>query len=210
MRQQLDIYASVVLCKSLPGFPTRHDNVDFAIIRENTEGEYSGLEHQSFPGVVESLKVSTRAKAERICRFAFDFALKNDRKKVTCVHKANIMKLGDGLFLNTFRRVAKEYESSGITANDMIVDNTSMQLVAKPQQFDVMVMPNLYGAIVSNIGAALVGGPGIVPGCNVGRDYALFEPGCRHVAKDIMNTNKANPAAMILSATMMLRHLGLV
>ncbi|KAK0486867.1 hypothetical protein EDD18DRAFT_651588 [Armillaria luteobubalina] len=209
MRQQLDIYASVVLCKSLPGFPTRHSNVDFAIIRENTEGEYSGLEHQSYPGVVESLKVSTRAKAERISRFAFDFALKNNRKKVTCVHKANIMKLGDGLFLNTFRRVAEDYKSSGIAFNDMIVDNTSMQLVAKPGQFDVMVMPNLYGAIVSNIGAALVGGPGIVPGCNVGRDYALFEPGCRHVASDIMGTNKANPAAMILSATMMLRHLGL-
>ncbi|KAA1466445.1 hypothetical protein DENSPDRAFT_767268 [Dentipellis sp. KUC8613] len=209
MRQQLDIYASVVLCKSLPGFPTRHSGVDFAIIRENTEGEYSGLEHQSFPGVVESLKVSTRAKAERISRFAFDFALKNNRKKVTCVHKANIMKLGDGLFLNTFRRVAEDYKSSGIQFNDMIVDNTSMQLVAKPGQFDVMVMPNLYGAIVSNIGAALVGGPGIVPGCNVGREYALFEPGCRHVASDIMGTNRANPAAMILSATMMLRHLGL-
>ncbi|KAL7282387.1 LOW QUALITY PROTEIN: hypothetical protein ACG7TL_003858 [Trametes sanguinea] len=213
MRQQLDIYASVVLCKSLPGFPTRHNNVDFAIIRENTEGEYSGLEHQSYPGVVESLKVSTRAKAERICRFAFDFALKNNRKKVTCVHKANIMKLGDGLFLNTFRRVAEDYKTTGIEFNDMIVDNThadsSMQLVARPSQFDVMVMPNLYGAIVSNIGAALVGGPGIVPGCNVGREYALFEPGCRHVAKDIMGTNRANPAAMILSATMMLRHLGL-
>lgn len=124
MRQQLDIYASVVLCKSLPGFPTRHSNVDFAIIRENTEGEYSGLEHQSYPGVVESLKVSTRAKAERISRFAFDFALKNNRKKVTCVHKANIMKLGDGLFLNTFRQVAEEYRSSGIEFNDMIVDNT--------------------------------------------------------------------------------------
>jgi len=119
------------------------------------------------------------------------------------------MKLGDGLFLNTFRRVAEEYKSSGLTYNDMIVDNTSMQLVAKPGQFDVMVMPNLYGAIVSNIGAALVGGPGIVPGCNIGREYALFEPGCRHVAKDIKGTNKANPAAMILSATMMLRHLGL-
>lgn len=209
MRQQLDIYASVVLCKSLPGHPTRHSNVDFAIIRENTEGEYSGLEHQSYPGVVESLKVSTRAKAERISRFAFDFALKNGRKKVTCVHKANIMKLGDGLFLNIFRRVAEEYRSSGIEFNDMIVDNTSMQLVARPGQFDVMVMPNLYGAIVSNIGAALVGGPGIVPGCNVGREYALFEPGCRHVASDIMGTNRANPTAMVLSATMMLRHLGL-
>ncbi|KAG8746751.1 isocitrate dehydrogenase (NAD(+)) idh1 [Ceratobasidium sp. 414] len=209
MRQQLDIYASVVLCKSIRGFPTRHSGVDFAIIRENTEGEYAGLEHQSYPGVVENLKVTTRAKSERIVRFAFDFALKNNRKKVTCVHKANIMKLGDGLFLNTFRQVAEEYKSSGIEFNDMIVDNTSMQLVAKPGQFDVMVMPNLYGAIISNIGAALVGGPGIVPGCNIGREYALFEQGCRHVARDLMGTNKANPAAMILSSTMMLRHLGL-
>ncbi|KZO94799.1 hypothetical protein CALVIDRAFT_565209 [Calocera viscosa TUFC12733] len=210
MRKQLDIYASVVVFKTIPGVPARHKDVDFAIIRENTEGEYSGLEHQSFPGVVESLKVSTRAKAERIARFAFDFALKNNRKKVTCVHKANIMKLGDGLFLNTFRNVAETYyKHSGIAYNDMIVDNTSMQLVARPQQFDVMVMPNLYGAIVSNIGAALVGGPGVVPGCNVGREYALFEPGCRHVAKDLMGTNRANPAAMILSGTMLLRHLGL-
>jgi isocitrate dehydrogenase (NAD+) len=209
MRQQLDIYASVVLCKTLPGVPSRHKNVDFAIIRENTEGEYAGLEHQSYPGVVENLKVSTRAKADRIARFAFDFALKNNRKKVTCVHKANIMKLGDGLFLNTCKAVAEEYKSTGIAFDSMIVDNTSMQLVSKPQQFDVMVMPNLYGNIVSNIGAALVGGPGVVPGCNIGREYAVFEPGCRHVGKDIMGTNAANPAAMILSATMMLRHLGL-
>lgn len=176
MRQTLDIYASVVVCKSLPGFPTRHNNVDFAIIRENTEGEYSGLEHSSYPGVVESLKVSTRAKAERIARFAFDFAIKNNRKvgplcyqlkkgdrrvwliiqKVTCVHKANIMKLGDGLFLNTCKRVAEqEYGHTGIEFDSMIVDNTSMQLVSKPQQFDVMVMPNLYGNIVSNIGAGM-------------------------------------------------------
>jgi len=209
MRQQLDIYASIVLCKSLPGVPSKHKNVDFAIIRENTEGEYAGLEHQSYPGVVENLKISTRAKADRIARFAFDFALKNDRKRVTCVHKANIMKLGDGLFLNTCKAVSEEYKSSGIEFDSMIVDNTSMQLVSKPQQFDVMVMPNLYGNIVSNIGAALVGGPGIVPGCNIGREYALFEPGCRHIGKDIMGTNAANPAAMILSATMMLRHLGL-
>ncbi|KAL8281536.1 hypothetical protein RQP46_006220 [Phenoliferia psychrophenolica] len=209
MRQQLDIYASVSLCKTVPGFPTRHRDVDFVIIRENTEGEYSGLEHQSFPGVVESLKIMTRAKSERIARFAFDFAIKNKRKTVTCVHKANIMKLGDGLFLNTCRKVAEEYKDSGIKFNDMIVDNTSMQLVNRPQQFDVMVMPNLYGSIVSNIGAALVGGPGIVPGANIGREFALFEPGCRHVAKDIEGKDVANPAAMILSATMMLRHLGL-
>ncbi|ODO08592.1 isocitrate dehydrogenase, NAD-dependent [Cryptococcus wingfieldii CBS 7118] len=213
MRQQLDIYASVVVCKSLPGFPTRHADVDLALIRENTEGEYSGLEHQSFPGVVESLKVSTRAKAERIARFAFDFAIKNNRKKVTCVHKANIMKLGDGLFLNTCKRIAEqEYGHTGIKFESMIVDNTAMQLVSRPQQFDVMVMVSLsklYGAICSNIASALVGGPGITPGCNFGREYALFEPGCRHVGKDIMGANKANPVALILSATMMLRHLGL-
>lgn len=156
---------------------------------------------QSYPGVVESLKVSTRAKAERISRFAFDFAIKNGRKKVTCVHKANIMKLGDGLFLNTFRDVAKrEYSHSGLEFDDMIVDNTSMQLVSRPQQFDVMVMPNLYGNIVTNIGAALVGGPGTVPGCNIGREYALYEPGCRHVAKDIMGLGTANPAALLLSS----------
>ncbi|KAI5481049.1 hypothetical protein MNV49_006235 [Pseudohyphozyma bogoriensis] len=208
MRQQLDIYASLSLCKSVPGFPTRHRDVDFAIIRENTEGEYSGLEHQSFPGVVESLKVMTKFKSDRIARFAFDYALKNNRKTVTCVHKANIMKLGDGLFLNTFRKVAEEYKDSGIKYNDMIVDNTAMQLVNRPQQFDVMVMPK-YGSICSNIGSALVGGPGIVPGANIGREYALFEPGCRHVAKDIEGKDVANPSAMLLSATMMLRHLGL-
>ena len=124
MRQQLDIFASVTLCKSLPGFPTRHSNVDFAIIRENTEGEYSGLEHMAVQGIVESLKIMTRVKSERIARFAFDFALKNGRKKVTCVHKANIMKLGDGLFLNACRQVAEEYKNSGIAFADMIVDNT--------------------------------------------------------------------------------------
>jgi isocitrate dehydrogenase (NAD+) len=210
MRQSLDIYSSVVVCKSLPGLPTRHENVDFAIIRENTEGEYSGLEHQSYPGVVESLKVTTKAKAERIARFAFDFAIKNNRKKVTCVHKANIMKLGDGLFLNTCKQVAEnEYGHTGIKFDQMIVDNASMQLVAKPQQFDVVVLPNLYGSIISNIGAALVGGPGVVPGCNFGREYALFEPGCRHVGKDIAGKNRANPTAFLLSSTMLLRHLGL-
>ncbi|CAG8630329.1 14673_t:CDS:2 [Dentiscutata erythropus] len=209
IRRDLDIYASLVLIKNIKGYPTRHTNVDFAIIRENTEGEYTGLEHQSFPGVVESLKIVTRTKTERIARFAFDFALKNNRKKVTCVHKANIMKLGDGLFLNTCREVAEDYKAAGIQFDDMIVDNCSMQLVSKPQQFDVMVMPNLYGNIVSNVGAALVGGPGIIPGANIGREYALFEPGCRHVGKDIQGHNTANPTALILSGVMMLHHLGL-
>ncbi|KAI9594965.1 isocitrate dehydrogenase, NAD-dependent [Syncephalis fuscata] len=209
IRKELDLYASLVQCRNLNGYPTRHKNVDFAIIRENTEGEYSGLEHQSYPGVVESLKIVTRAKSERIARFAFEFAIRNNRKKVTCIHKANIMKLGDGLFLNTCRNVAKEYSASGIEFNDMIVDNAAMQLVSRPQQFDVMVLPNLYGNIMSNVGAALVGGPGIVPGCNIGRDFAIFEPGCRHVGRDIEGRNAANPSAMILSSVMMLRHLNL-
>jgi len=207
LRQELDIYASIVLIKNIPGYKTRHDNVDLCIIRENTEGEYSGLEHQSVKGVVESLKIITRAKSERIAKFAFSFALANHRKKVTCIHKANIMKLADGLFRNTFQQVAKEYPT--LETNDMIVDNASMQCVSIPQQFDVMVMPNLYGGILSNVGAALVGGPGIVPGCNMGRDVAVFEPGCRHVGLDIKGKDQANPTAMILSSSMLLRHLGL-
>lgn len=207
MRQELDIYASISLIKNVPGYETRHKNVDMCIIRENTEGEYSGLEHQSVSGVVESLKIITRAKSERIAKFAFSFALANNRKKVTCIHKANIMKLADGLFRKTFHQTAEEYPT--IEANDMIVDNASMQCVSKPQQFDVMVMPNLYGGILSNIGAALVGGPGIVPGCNMGRDVAVFEPGCRHVGLDIQGKDQANPSALILSGSMLLRHLGL-
>ncbi|KAI1496056.1 isocitrate dehydrogenase subunit 1 [Biscogniauxia marginata] len=207
MRQELDIYASICLIKNIPGYITRHKDVDLCIIRENTEGEYSGLEHQSVPGVVESLKIITRAKSERIAKFAFSFALANNRKKVTCIHKANIMKLADGLFRNTFQKIAAEYPT--LQTNDMIVDNASMQCVSKPQQFDVMVMPNLYGGILSNIGAALVGGPGIVPGCNMGRDVAVFEPGCRHVGLDIKGKDQANPTALILSGSMLLRHLGL-
>lgn len=207
MRQELDIYASISLIKNIPGYETRHKDVDLCIIRENTEGEYSGLEHQSVPGVVESLKIITRAKSERISKFAFSFALANNRKKVTCIHKANIMKLADGLFRSTFHQTAKEYPT--LEANDMIVDNASMQCVSRPQQFDVLVMPNLYGGILSNIGAALVGGPGIVPGCNMGRDVAVFEPGCRHVGLDIKGKDQANPTALILSGSMLLRHLGL-
>eukprot|EP00842_Homolaphlyctis_polyrhiza_P005889 jgi/Hompol1/6300/HPOL_004923-RA len=210
LRKDLDVYASTSLIQNLPGnWPTRHDNVNLAIIRENTEGEYSGKEHSPVPGVVESLKVVSRAKTERIARYAFDFALKNGRKKVTIIHKANIMKQGDGLFLNTCREVGKHYESFGIKVDDMIVDNASMQLVAKPHQFDVVVCGNLYGNILSNIGAALIGGPGIVAGANIGRDYAVFEPGCRHVGQDIQGRNKANPTALILSSIHLLRHIGL-
>ncbi|KAF8475969.1 isocitrate dehydrogenase subunit 1 [Kalaharituber pfeilii] len=207
LRQELDIYASLVLIKNIPGYKTRHSNVDMCLIRENTEGEYSGLEHQSVPGVVESLKIITRIKSERISKFAFQFAKANGRNKVTCIHKANIMKLGDGLFRQTFYDVALDYPS--LVVEDLIVDNASMQAVSKPQQFDVLVMPNLYGSILSNIGAALVGGPGLIPGCNMGREYAVFEPGCRHVGLDIRGLGQANPTALLLSATMMLRHLGL-
>ena len=207
LRKELDIYASLVLIKNIPGVKGIYDGIDFALVRENTEGEYSGLEHQSYPGVVESLKIMTRFKSERIAKFAFDFANKNNRKLVTAIHKANIMKLGDGLFRQTVKDVGQDYP--GIEVSDLIVDNASMQAVAKPQQFDVLVTPNLYGTILSNIGAALIGGPGLVPGANFGREYSVFEPGCRHVGLDIKGKNTANPTAMILSSTMMLRHLGL-
>ncbi|AET38807.1 isocitrate dehydrogenase (NAD(+)) IDH1 Ecym_3316 [Eremothecium cymbalariae DBVPG len=207
-RKQLDIFANVALFKSFPGVKTKLKDVDLVIIRENTEGEYSGLEHESVPGVVESLKIMTKAKSERIARFAFDFALKNNRRSVCAVHKANIMKLGDGLFRNTVNEIgAKEYPE--LEVKSIIVDNASMQAVAKPHQFDVLVTPNLYGSILGNVGAALIGSPGLVPGANFGREYAVFEPGSRHVGLDIKGQDVANPTAMILSSTLMLRHLGL-
>lgn len=208
LRKQLDIYASLTLIKNIPGVKTRLQDIDIALIRENTEGEYSGLEHQSVPGVVESLKIMTKYKSERIAKFAFDFALKNNRKKVTAVHKANIMKLGDGLFRSTVQEVGASLYPN-IEVGTIIVDNASMQAVSYPQQFDVLVTPNLYGSILSNIGAALVGGPGLVPGANFGREHAVFEPGCRHVGLDIQGKHLANPTALILSSTLMLRHLGL-
>ncbi|SCU90924.1 LAMI_0E04104g1_1 [Lachancea mirantina] len=208
LRKQLDIFANVALFKNVPGVKTRLQGVDIVVIRENTEGEYSGLEHESVPGVVESLKIMTKVKSERIARFAFDFALKNNRKSVCAVHKANIMKLGDGLFRNSVNEIgAKEYPE--VEVKNIIVDNASMQAVAKPHQFDVLVTPNLYGSILGNIGAALIGGPGLVPGANFGREHAVFEPGSRHVGLDIEGKNVANPTAMILSSTLMLRHLGL-
>ena len=209
MRHDLDLYGAVSLVRSLPNVPSIYDKVDVAIIRENTEGEYSGLEHQPTPDVVEALKIVSQRKSERIAKFAFDFALRNNRKQVTCVHKANIMKLGDGLFLRVCRDVAKLYESHGIKFNDMIVDNAAMQLVSKPHQFDVIVTGNFYGNICSNVGGALVGGPGMIPGACIGTEYAIFEPGCRHVGQDIGGKDVANPSAMIMSACMMLRHLNL-
>ncbi|ODV58524.1 isocitrate dehydrogenase subunit 1 mitochondrial precursor [Ascoidea rubescens DSM 1968] len=205
--KQLDIYASLAHIKNIPGIKTRLDNIDIILIRESTEAEYSGLEHQSVPGVVESLKIVTKYKSERIAKFAFDYASKNNRKNVTAIHKANIMKLADGLFRQTVKEVGQGYEN--INVNDMIVDNASMQAVSRPEQFDVLVTPNLYGSILSNIATGLVGGPGLVPGANYGAEHAVFEPGCRHVGLSIKGQNIANPTALILSSTMMLNHLGL-
>uniref|UniRef100_A0A3Q3MGT4 Isocitrate dehydrogenase [NAD] subunit, mitochondrial n=1 Tax=Labrus bergylta TaxID=56723 RepID=A0A3Q3MGT4_9LABR len=205
LRTSLDLYANVMHCQSLPGVQTRHKNIDIMIIRENTEGEYSSLEHESVSGVVESLKIITRNNSLRIAEYAFRLAKEKGRRKVTAVHKANIMKLGDGLFLECCREVASGYPD--ITFESMIVDNTTMQLVSKPQQFDVMVMPNLYGNIVSNVCAGLVGGPGLVPGANFGRDYAVFETATRNTGKSIADRNIANPTAMLLASCMMLDHL---
>uniref|UniRef100_A0A1I7TLG9 Isocitrate dehydrogenase [NAD] subunit, mitochondrial n=1 Tax=Caenorhabditis tropicalis TaxID=1561998 RepID=A0A1I7TLG9_9PELO len=208
LRRSLDLFANVVHIKTLDGIKTRHGkNLDFVIVREQTEGEYSSLEHQLVPGVIECLKISTRTKAERIAKFAFDYATKTGRKKVTAVHKANIMKLGDGLFLKTCEGVAKQYPK--IQFESMIIDNTCMQLVSKPEQFDVMVMPNLYGNIIDNLAAGLVGGAGVVPGQSVGRDFVIFEPGSRHSFQEAMGRSIANPTAMILCAANMLNHLHL-
>ncbi|ROL46157.1 Isocitrate dehydrogenase [NAD] subunit gamma 1, mitochondrial [Anabarilius grahami] len=201
----LDLYANVMHCQSLPGVQTRHKNIDIIIIRENTEGEYSSLEHESVSGVVECLKIITRNNSFRIADYAFKLAREKGRRRVTAVHKANIMKLGDGLFLQCCKEVASGYPD--IEFDSMIVDNTTMQLVSKPQQFDVMVMPNLYGNVVSNVCAGLVGGPGLVPGANYGRDYAVFETATRNTGKSIANRNIANPTAMLLASCLMLDHL---
>lgn len=208
LRKELDIFASLALIKSIPGVKTRIDGIDMALVRENTEGEYSGLEHKPTEDIVESLKIITSYNSERIGRFAFDFAVANNREKVTVIHKANIMKQADGLFRSTIKNLGEKFYPQ-IKTTDMIVDNASMQAVSWPQQFDVLVTPNLYGTILSNIGAGLIGGPGLVPGVSIGREHAVFEPGCRHVGLDIKGTNAANPTAMILSSVMMLRHLGL-
>ncbi|XP_068009096.1 LOW QUALITY PROTEIN: isocitrate dehydrogenase [NAD] subunit gamma, mitochondrial [Melanerpes formicivorus] len=205
IRTRLDLYANVIHCRSLPGVETRHRDVDILMVRENTEGEYSSLEHESVAGVVESLKIITAGRSRRIAHYAFQLARAAGRRSVTAVHKANIMKLGDGLFLKCCQEVAAEYPE--IKFSSMIVDNTTMQLVSRPQQFDVMVLPNLYGNVVNNVG--LVGGPGLVPGANYGHDYAVFETATRNTGKSIANRNIANPTAALLAACMMLDHLSL-
>ena len=205
LRKRLNLYANVRPAKTLPGVKTRFDNVDLVVIRENSEDLYSGLEHIVVPGVVESLKIITETASLRIGRYAFDFARKWGRKKVTAVHKANIMKLADGLFLECLRRAAREFPE--IEYEELIVDNTCMQLVMRPEQFDVMVMENLYGDIVSDLCAGLIGGLGLTASGNIGEGgIAMFEA-VHGSAPDIAGRDKANPVALILSAVMMLRHI---
>lgn len=208
IRLILDVYAHVARIVSIPGVKTRHQNVDFYIIREQTEAAYSNIEHELVKGVVESLKVITRKKSKRIAKFAFDYATKLKRKSVACVHKANIMKLTDGLFLRTCEEVSKQYPN--IKFKSLIVDNAMMQLVSNPQQFDVLVMPNLYGNIAHNLGAGLIGGAGMCPGAGYSADCVIFEPTARHIFADGVGKNIANPTAILLCAVKMLRHVNLV
>ena len=205
--QMLDLYAYIVHAFSIPGVQTRHEDVDIVIIRENSEGEYASIEHELLPGVIESIKVITKENSRRIAEYAFEYALLSNRKKVTVVHKANIMKVCDGEFLEAAREVSNNYPT--ILYEEMIVDATCMNLAVTPQTFDVMLLPNLYGSIIGSIVAGLVGGAGIAPGANIGRKYAIFEQGARHAGKDIASFGTANPTAFILSSVMMLRHLGL-
>jgi isocitrate dehydrogenase (NAD+) len=205
LRKQFNLYANFRPIRNLPHIPTRYPDVDLVIIRENTESLYSGLEHEVVPGVVESLKIITEKASTRIARFAFEYAHNNRRKKVHAIHKANIMKLSDGLFLRCTRDVAKEFP--GITYHEHIVDNTCMQLVMNPYQYDVLVMENLYGDIISDLCAGLVGGLGVVPSANLGDDCAIFEA-VHGSAPDIAGKNIANPTALLRSALLMLGHIG--
>src|SRR6476646_8826004 len=205
LRKQFDLYANFRPVRNLPHIPTRYPDVDLVIVRENTESLYSGLEHEVVPGVVESLKIITEKASTRIARFAFEYARNNKRKKVHAIHKANIMKLSDGLFLRCSRNIAKEYPE--ITYGEHIVDNTCMQLVMNPYQYDVLVMENLYGDIISDLCAAFVGGLGLVPSANLGESCAIFEA-VHGSAPDIAGKNMANPTAVLRSSLLMLKHLG--
>lgn len=205
LRQELNLFANLRPVKSLPGIASLFKDIDLVIVRENTEDLYSGVEHMVGADAAESIKIITRQASERIARFAFDYALKFERKKVTAVHKANILKLSDGLFLDSVRLVAKDYPQ--IEFSDVIVDNAAMQLVINPHQFDLLVAPNLYGDILSDLCAGLIGGLGLAPGINIGEKLSLFEP-VHGSAPDIAGKDLANPTAMILSAVFMLRHLG--
>ena len=205
LRKELDLYANLRPCKNLPNIKTKFDNVDIVVVRENTEDLYAGIERQIDNDTAESIKIITRKASERISKFAFDYAVKNNRHEVCVVTKANIMKLSDGLFLECFRNISKDYPL--ITTREILVDNLCMQLVQKPEQFDVLVLPNLYGDIVSDLCAGLIGGLGVAQGANIGLDCAVFEP-VHGSAPDIKGQNKANPTALLLSAIEMLKYIG--
>jgi len=205
LRKTLDLYANLRPVRALPNVPSRYPELDLVVVRENTESLYAGLEHVVVPGVVESIKIITEKASTRIARFAFDYARREGRSKVTAIHKANIMKLSDGLFLECFRNVSASYPET--EADDKIVDNACMQLVMRPEQFDIMLLENLYGDIVSDLCAGLVGGLGLVPGANIGELGAVFEA-VHGSAPDIAGQNIANPTALLQSGILMLRHLG--
>jgi isocitrate dehydrogenase (NAD+) len=205
LRKALDLYANLRPIRALPNIPCRNPTLNIVVVRENTESLYSGLEHEIIPGVVESLKIITEKASTRIARFAFEFARREKRKKITCTHKANIMKMSDGLFLKCFHNVAQEYPD--IESDDKIIDNASMQLVMRPEQFDVLLCENLYGDIVSDLCAGLIGGLGLVPGANIGEKGAVFEA-VHGSAPDIAGQEIANPTALLQSGILMLRHLG--
>ncbi len=204
LRKKFELFCNFRPIRNLPGIPTRYPGVDLIIVRENTEGEYSGIEHEVVPGVVESLKIITEKASTRIARWAFEYARKEKRKKVFAIHKANIMKLTDGLFIRCSRNLSKEYPE--ITYGEHIVDNTCMQLVMNPYQYDVLLLENLYGDIVSDLCAAFVGGLGLVPGANLGHECAIFEA-VHGSAPDIAGKGLANPTAVLQSSILMLRHI---
>ena len=206
LRLALELYANVRPARTMKGVETRYDAVDLIVVRENTEDLYTGIEHRIGPDAAESIKIITRSASQRIARYAFEYALRNGRRKVTAVHKANIMKLTDGLFLESCQQVAAQYEGR-VAFEDRIVDNMCMQLVQKPEIYDVLVLPNLYGDIVSDLAAGLVGGLGVAPGANIGEEAAVFEP-VHGSAPKYAGQNKANPTALILSGALMLRHMG--
>lgn len=205
LRKELDLYASVRPVRSTPGVKSRYSNVDLVVFRENTEGLYSGLEHEVVPGVVEGLKVITRAASERIARFAFEYCRQEGRRKLTVVHKASIMKLSDGLFLDAARKVREEYPF--VEYEERLIDNVAMQLALDPSQLDALLMENLYGDVLSDLCAGLVGGLGLVPGANIGQKYAVFEA-VHGSAPDIAGKGLANPVAVMQSAVLLLRHIG--
>ena len=205
LRKSLDLYANLRPVKNLPGVKSHFDDVDVVIVGENTEDLYSGLEHEVVPGVVESLKIITEKASTRIAQFAFRYAKENGRKKIHAIHKANIMKLSDGLFLKSIRTVAEKFPD--VEYKEMIVDNACMQIVMKPEQFDILLLPNLYGDVMSDLAAGLVGGLGVVPSGNIGESCAIFEA-VHGTAPDIAGKGLANPTALLMSANLMLKHLG--